>query len=82
MKTKRKVLSKHIVADPAICHGKPTFMNTRIMVVNVLEQVARGMAWEDIEAEWRGRVSKAAIAEAVQLANKAFQKTSKALLSA
>ena len=31
------VINKYIVADPEICHGKPTFKGTRIMVWQVLE---------------------------------------------
>ena len=42
------------------------------MVWQVLEQVADGMTWDAIEAEWRGRVTKSAIAEAIRLASKAF----------
>ncbi len=42
------ILGRYIVADPRICHGKPTFRGTRIMVADVLEQVAEGMAWEAI----------------------------------
>lgn len=57
---------------PEICHGKPTFRGTRIMVWQVLEQVANGMAWETIEEEWRGKVSRDAIAEAIRLASQAF----------
>jgi uncharacterized protein (DUF433 family) len=68
----RKMISRHIVTDPRICHGKPTFRGTRIMVSQVLEQVASGMAWEVIVEEWRGSVSKEAIAEAVRLATLAF----------
>jgi uncharacterized protein (DUF433 family) len=69
----RKLLGRHIVADPAICHGKPTFVGTRIMVAQVLKQVAKGMPWDEITAEWRGDVSKEAIAEAVSLAQRIFQ---------
>lgn len=36
------VLNKHIVADSTICHGKPTFKGTRIMVWQVLEMLATG----------------------------------------
>ena len=68
----RKMISRYIVTDPRICHGKPTFRGTRIMVVQVLEQVASGMAWEVIMEEWRGSVTKEAIAEAVRLATQAF----------
>jgi uncharacterized protein (DUF433 family) len=68
----QKIVGRYIVTDPKICHGKPTFRGTRIMVSQVLDQVARGMAWETIEEEWRGKVSREAIAEAVRLANQAF----------
>ncbi len=63
-----QTLGKYIVADPEICHGKPTFRGTRVMVADVLEQVASGMAWEAIVEEWRGKVPREAIAEAVRLA--------------
>ncbi|HZQ06428.1 MAG TPA: DUF433 domain-containing protein [Anaerolineae bacterium] len=66
------MLGRYIVADPAICHGKPTFRGTRILVQHVLEQVAQGMAWETITEEWRGDVSQDAIAEAIRLSNQAF----------
>lgn len=67
-----KILGRYIVTDPHICHGKPTFRGTRIMVWQVLEQVASGMAWETIVEEWEGSISREAIAEAVSLASKAF----------
>ena len=47
----RQLLGRYIVADPEICHGKPTFRGTRIMVWQVLEMVAEGMAWESIVEE-------------------------------
>lgn len=68
----QKMIGRYIVTDPEICHGKPTFRGTRIMVRQVLEQVASGMAWETIEEEWRGKVTKNAITEAIRLANQAF----------
>jgi uncharacterized protein (DUF433 family) len=69
----RKLLGRYMVADPEICHGKPTFLGTRIMVAQVLNQVAKGMPWDVITAEWRGTVSREAIAEAVELAQRAFE---------
>ena len=66
-----KMIGRYIVTDPEICHGKPTFRGTRIMVVHVLEQIAEGMAWESIIAEWRNSINKEAIAEAVRLAGQA-----------
>jgi uncharacterized protein (DUF433 family) len=69
----RKLLGRYIVVDPEICHGKPTFLGTRILVAQVLKQVAKGMPWHKITAEWRGTVTKDAIAEAVQLALCTFE---------
>ena len=72
-KTKPRLIGRYIVADSAICHGQPTFRGTRILVADVLEQVGSGMTWDSITAEWRGRISKEAIAEAVRFASQAFQ---------
>jgi len=69
---KADVLGRYVVADSGICGGKPTFRGTRILVADVLGQVARGMAWETIVEEWRGAVSMEAIAEAVHLAREAL----------
>ena len=63
-----KTLWRYIVADPNICHGKPTFRSTCIMVADVLEQVESGMAYEAIIEEWRGTWTRDAIAEVVRMA--------------
>lgn len=63
-----KALGRYIVADPEVCHGKPTFAGTRILVAGVPEQVATGMDWAVIVDDWRGDLSKEGIAEAVRLA--------------
>ncbi len=69
---KKKMMGRYVVSDPKICHGQPTFRGTRILVAHVLEQVAHGMAWDSIVEEWRGSISRAAIAEAVSLSRDAF----------
>jgi uncharacterized protein (DUF433 family) len=69
----RKVLGRYIVIDASVCHGQPTFRGTRILVKDVLDQVAGGMAWDAIVDEWRGSIAKPAIAEAVRLASEALQ---------
>jgi len=72
-KTKdRRFLGRHIVADPMVCHGKPTFVGSRIMVSQVLRQLGKGMSAEEIVREWRGSVTREAIPEALELANRAF----------
>lgn len=66
-------LGQYIVADPKICHGQPTFKGTRIMVWQVLDDVAAGRSWEFIcNNRWEGRIPLAAVAEALQLAKKAW----------
>ncbi len=69
---KAKFVGRYIISDPEICHGKPTFHGTRILVADVLEQIADGLAWETIIQEWRGSISHEAIAEAVRLSRQAF----------
>ncbi len=44
-------IGRYIVSDPSVCHGEPTFRGTRILVADVLDQVARGTAWETIVDE-------------------------------
>ena len=65
-------MGHYIIADPKVCHGQPTFRGTRILVADVLEQVASGMAWDCIVEEWRGSISQDAIAEAVRAASRTF----------
>ena len=71
--TERVELGQYIVADPRICHGKPTFKGTRVFVADVLADVERGLSWDFIIRRWGGgKISKAAVAEAVHLARTAL----------
>jgi uncharacterized protein (DUF433 family) len=66
---KRVELGRYIVADPEICHGQPTFKGTRIMVWQVLDDVAEGRSWEFIcNKRWGGRIGRTAVEEALKLA--------------
>ncbi len=49
---KRVVINKYIVADPQICHGKPTFKGTRIMVWQILDMLQSGMTDKEIVKEF------------------------------
>ena len=49
---RRVVLNDYIVADPEICHGKPTFKDTRIMVWQILEMLAAGESMKDIREDF------------------------------
>jgi uncharacterized protein (DUF433 family) len=64
----RTEFGRYLVADPEICHGQLTFKDTRILVKSVLYYVAQGKEWDWITTECFGRVTREAIAEAVELA--------------
>jgi len=70
----KRIIGRHIVADPTICHGQPTFRGTRVLVADVLHQVAGGMDWESIVEDWHGSITEEAIKEAVDLASQALLK--------
>jgi uncharacterized protein (DUF433 family) len=72
-KKQKTILGRYIVADPKICHGKPTFIGTRIMVWQILEQIGRGLTPDQICDRWGGSVAKEAIVEAVMLAKRSFE---------
>jgi uncharacterized protein (DUF433 family) len=70
---RRIELGRYVVSDPEVCHGKPTFKGTRIMVWQVLEDVAEGRSWDFIcNSRWGGKIPLAAVAEAVRLAHEAW----------
>ena len=43
---------EHIVLDPEICHGKPTFRGTRVMVAPILGHLAAGESLETVCREY------------------------------
>lgn len=45
---KRVIINKYIVADPQVCHGKPTFKDTRIMIWQILDMLKNGMSEREI----------------------------------
>ena len=44
----RTEINEYIVADTDICHGKPTFKGTRVMVWQVLEMLQDGAPFQEI----------------------------------
>jgi uncharacterized protein (DUF433 family) len=44
--------AERITADPNVCHGKPCIKGTRIMVAVVLDNLAEGMAPEEIVTQY------------------------------
>src|SRR6267378_6048193 len=68
----RVELGRYIVADPLICHGKPTFKGTRIMVWQLFEHLALGEAPEDFPRHFPGRVTIEAVQEALEVGRDFF----------
>ena len=58
---------KWITINPNVCHGKPVFRGTRILVADVLEMIASGMSIEEILEEYP-QLNKEMILEAIALA--------------
>ena len=58
---------KWITVDPSVCHGKPVFRGTRVLVSDVVEMLAAGMNIEEILNEYP-QISKEMIYEAIGLA--------------
>jgi len=58
---------KWIEINPNVCHGKPVFRGTRVLVADVLEMIASGMSIEEILEEY-SQLNKEMILEAIALA--------------
>ncbi len=58
---------KWIEINPNVCHGKPVFRSTRVLVADVLEMIASGMSIEEILEEYP-QLNKEMILEAIALA--------------
>jgi len=58
---------KWIMIDPSVCHGKPVFRGTRILVADVLEMIASGMSIEEVLEEYP-QLNREMILEAIALA--------------
>ena len=69
---KRLKLGRYIAADPAICHGKPTYAGIPIMVWHILEVLSDGESVDELVKAGGGRVSRAAVLETIRLSKNAL----------
>ena len=60
-------LSEHVVRAIGVCDARPTFKYTRIEITGTLERLAAGETIDQIVQGYRGRISSAAIVEAINL---------------
>jgi len=63
-------VGKYIVVDDEICHGKPTFKGTRVLVSDVIELLAAGISIEEIIRDYYPSLNKDMIREALDWAAK------------
>ncbi|OQX07686.1 MAG: hypothetical protein BWK80_49190 [Desulfobacteraceae bacterium IS3] len=68
-------LGEHVVRAVGVCGGRPTFKYTRIEITGTLERLASGENIDDIINGYRGRVSREAVMEAVNLITSYFIET-------
>ena len=64
----RLEIGKYIVVDDEICHGKPTFKGTRVLVSDVLELLAAGVSIEEIVKDYYPSLSEEMVREALKWA--------------
>lgn len=72
-------INDYIVADSEICHGKPTFEGTRIMVYIILEMIESGSSIKEIIEAYPSLTKehiKAALDYAVALTGRSVELTS------
>jgi uncharacterized protein (DUF433 family) len=72
-------LGEHVVRAVGVCGGRPTFKYTRIEITGTLDRLAAGESLDTIVTGYRGRVSREAVMEAVQIVTDRFLKTLPAL---
>ena len=58
-------VNDYIVIDSEICHGKPTFKGTRVMVWQVIDLLGAGVTPEEILRDYFPQLTKKAILAAL-----------------
>ena len=65
-------MNTRITIDPNICHGKPVIKNTRVLVSNILADLAAGSTYEKIIENYPS-ISKKDIKAALQFGSELAQ---------
>jgi len=63
-------VDEYIVIDDEVCHGKPTFKNTRILVSDVIELLAAGVSIDEIIRDYYPSLTEDMVKEALDWAAK------------
>jgi uncharacterized protein (DUF433 family) len=59
-------LVRYIVVDDGVCHGKPVFKGTRILVSDVIELLGAGVSIEEIIRDYYPSLNEEMIREALR----------------
>ena len=66
-------VNNYIITDPEICHGKPTFKGTRIMVSTILQLLGAGMSIDEIRKDYYPQLSRESILSVFDYASKLLE---------
>jgi uncharacterized protein (DUF433 family) len=72
-------LGEYVVRAVGVCGSRPTFKYTRIEIAGALDRLAAGESLDEIVAGYRGRVSREAVKEAIQVVTSGYLNTLPAL---
>ncbi|MCC5997901.1 MAG: DUF433 domain-containing protein [Thermofilum sp.] len=64
----RLEIGRYIVVDDEVCHGKPVFKGTRILVSDVIELLGAGVSIEEIIKDYYPSLNEEMIREALRWA--------------
>jgi uncharacterized protein (DUF433 family) len=74
-------LGEFVVLAPDVCGGRPTFKYTRLEVSTVLALLSEGRSIDEVATEYeQSNLRRAAIREALRLADEAFASRAQAIL--
>jgi uncharacterized protein (DUF433 family) len=74
--TQRLNLGEYIVMVPGVCGGRPTFKYTRLEISAILAEIAAGLSIDEALLTYdRSQLSRQAIREAIQLADRVLTQT-------
>lgn len=65
-------LGEYVVRAVGVCGMRPTFKYTRIEIAGALDRLAGGESMDSLIAGYQGRVSRAAIEEAIGIVTRHF----------
>jgi uncharacterized protein (DUF433 family) len=62
----RLEIGRYIVVDDEVCHGKPVFKGTRVLVSDVIELLGAGVSIEEIIRDYYPSLNEEMIREALR----------------